>query len=264
MDKLLAIGSLLGNRFRVVELIGHGQVSAAYLAADLTEGGAWTLVWESLETFRMGHKPKGVLDYMVQDERHYLALRLEGQDLGLIHSAAGIVEEPWAALWMAQVCDGIGQWHTRSDDPVVCLKLGDIRLAHLRLTATGRAILPSSDLLSEPVTAVVPGQGLAFSAPERVLAKPLTVRSDVYALGAALYCLVTGTSPPDPRTLVEGQLELLAPRQARRSISGRLEKVILKAMSLLPDQRHESAMQLSFDLDRCVPRRLRHSQIGAF
>ncbi len=264
MDRLLSTGTQLDNRFRITEMIGQSGDSAAYLAADLDEGGAWTLVWESLEMFRMKRKPLGVLQYLARDDRHYLILRLEGQDLGLIYSAAGVLEESWAALWMAQVCDGIGQWHTRSEERVVCLEAGDIRLANLRLTATGRALLPSCDMLSEPLMAVVGGQRLTFSAPEKVLGEPLTLRSDVYALGAAVYCLVTGTPPLEPRVLKEGGAELVPPRQLRRGLSGRMEKVILKAMDLNPGGRHESAMQLSFELDRCVPRRLRRHQIGAF
>jgi len=264
MNKPLAAGIRLGSRFRIVELIGRSEASAAYMAADLGAGGAWVLVWDSLEMFRMRQKPRGVLQYLPQDEHHYLVLRLEGQDLGLIYSAAGIVEEGWAALWMAQVCAGIGQWHTRTEDPPVCLRTGDIRLADLRLTATGRAILPSCDLLSQPVTAVVAGQSLVFSAPEKALGEPVTARSDVYALGAALYCLVTGAPPPNPGALADGQAELIPPRKVQRSLSGRLEKTILKAMDLNPSRRHKSAMQLSFDLDRCVPRRLRRSRIAAF
>jgi serine/threonine protein kinase len=264
MDKPLVAGMLLGGRFRIAGLFGQGQASAAHLAADLDEDGAWTLVWESPEMFRMRHKPRGVLQYLTQDERHYLVLRLEGLDLGLIYNAAEVVEEQWATLWMAQICDGIGQWHTRGEVPVVCLRLGDIRLGDLRLTSTGRAMLPSCDLLTQPVEAVVAAQTLAFSAPEKALEQRLTVRSDVYALGAALYCLVTGTPPPDPRSLVDGQAELVRPRKVRRKLSGRLEKMILKAMSLNADQRYESAMQLGFELDRCVPGHLRRSQFGAF
>lgn len=264
MDKLLAPATLLDNRFRVVEQIGHGEQNAAYLAADLDQGGAWTLVWESLNIFRMRQRPTGVVHYLAQGERHYLVLRLEGQDLGLVFTAAEVVEESWAALWMMQVCDGIGQWHTRAEDRLVCLKSGDIRLAALKLTANGRAILPGCDLLSQPVQALVPGQSLAFSAPEKALGESLTARSDVYALGAALYCLVTGTPPPDPRAHKEGQVKLVPPRQINRQLSGRLEKIILKAMNPDPGQRYESAMQLSFELDRCVPRRLRRHQIGAF
>ncbi len=264
MDKLLATATMLDNRFRVAEVIGHGQRNAAYLAADLNQGGAWTLIWESLDMFRMRQRPGGVLRYLTQGDRHYLALRLEGQDLGLVFTAAEVIEESWAVLWMAQVCDGIGQWHTRAEDRVICLKSGDIRLAALKLTAGGRAILPGCDLLSQPVQALVSGQTLAFSAPEKALGEPLTVRSDVYALGAALYCLVTGQPPPDPRAHKEGQAELVPPRQLNRQISGRLEKTILKAMSPDPAQRYESAMQFSFELDRHVPRRLRRHQIGAF
>jgi hypothetical protein len=214
--------------------------------------------------FRIRQKPPGVLHYLDQSERHYLVLRLEGLDLGLVFGAAGVLGEEWAALWMAQVCDGIGQWHTRAEDRLVCLEAGNIQFAHLRLTATGRAILPSADLLAQPAAAIVPSQQLAFSAPEKDLNEPLTPRSDVYALGAALYCLVTGSPPPDPRALASGEAELVSPRKIQRNLSGRLEKTILKAMSLEPRRRHESAMQLSLELDRCVPRRLRRHQIGTF
>ena len=60
------------------------------------------------------------------------------------------------------------------------------------------------------------------------------------------------------------QAELVAPSKTKRGISGRMDKAILKAMSLDPNRRHASAMQLSFDLDRCVPRRLRRHKIGEY
>jgi serine/threonine-protein kinase len=261
MDELLKAGVQLENRFRITDVLGHSEASAAYLAADLDQGGAWTLVWQSLEMFRMARKPDGALQYLTQDECHYLILRLEGQDLGLIFQAAGVLEECWAALWMAQVCDGIGRWHTKVGDDLVCLRRGDIRLGHLRLTATGRALLPTIELLSRPLTAVVAAQNLAFSAPEKGAGARLTARSDVYALGAVLYCLLTGLSPSDPKALAEG---LVPPRKVRSKISGRMEKLILKAVDPDPNNRQETALQLSFELDRCIPRRLRRHRIGEF
>lgn len=261
MEKLLDTGTMLENRFRIADILGYSDTSAAYLAADLDTGGAWTLVWESLEIFRIRQKPQGVLQYLELGGRHYLVLRLEGLDLGLVYSAAGILEEGWAALWLSQVCAGVGQWHARAEDPVVCLEVGDLRLADMRLMATAQAILPSYNLLADPVKVIVPGHTLAFSAPEKMMQEPLTSCSDVYALGAALYCLVTGDLPPDPRALAEGQTNLVPPRKINQRLSSRVEKAILKAMSPNPDQRQESAMQLSFELDRCVPRRLRRQKL---
>lgn len=263
MDRLLTTGTVFANRFHISDVIGHDERRAAYLAADLHSGDAWSLVWESLDVFRMRQKPRGALNYLQLDGLHYLVLRLEGQDLGLVYSAAGIVDQGWAALWMAHVCDGIGSWHTRAEGPQVCLQVGEIRLGDLRLMATGRAILPSLDLLSQPAIVIVPGQGLAFSAPEKALQQPLTPQSDVYALGAILYCLTTGTPPPEPGVLVEEQAGLVAPRRIQRKLSRRLEKVILKAMRLDPIERHESAMQLGFELDQCVPARLRRKKAWA-
>ena len=262
MDKLRTTGTILKDRFRIVEPIGHSEGNAAYLAADLEQMGSSVLAWESTDLFRMRRKPEGALSYVTQDDCHFLFLKLEGLDLGLVYTAAGVLDESWAALWMSQVCDGIGQWHSRVHEYLVCLASGKIRLADLRLTIDGRAILPSRELLTQPVQAIVPGQSLSFSAPEKELGEQLTARSDVYALGAALYCLVTGTPPPEPRALVEGQAELVRPRQLQRRLSGRLEKAILKAMDLDPNRRQASAMQLGFELDRCVPRRLRRLRIG--
>jgi serine/threonine-protein kinase len=260
MDRLLKAGTMLEDRFRIADSFGDSERSAAYLAADLDQGGAWTLVWESLDLFRMRQEPKGALHYMEQAERHYLFLRLEGQDLGLVRDAAGAITSDWAALWMAQICDGIGQWHTRAGAPIVCLAYGEIRLADLRLMATGRAILPSCDLLSDPVDAAVPGQNLSFSAPEKVYGRLLTPQSDVYALGGALYSLVTGAPPADPRALVEERAELERPRKIQRRVSRRLEKVILRALRMDPGERYETARHFGFELDRCVPGRLRRQR----
>jgi len=262
MDRLLSTGTILEGRFRIVEPIGHSEASAAYLAADLEQTGSPALIWESTELFRLRRKPDGALSYVTLHDHHFLFLKLEGQDLGLVYTAAGVLNEGWAALWMSQVCDGIGQWHSRVDEYLVCLASGNIRLANLRLTVDGRAILPSRELLAQPVQAIVPGQSLSFSAPEKELGERATARSDVYALGGALYCLVTGTPPPQPRALVEGQAELVRPRQIQRRLSGRLEKAILKALNIDPNRRQASARQLGFELDRCVPRRLRRLRIG--
>ena len=79
--------------------------------------------------------------------------------------------------------------------------------------------------------------------------------SDVYSLGAALYCLLTGKTPFEGedvgavlRAVQRG--EFPPPRQLDRSISQPLEAVCLKAMALRPDDRFASPRSLAEDVER--------------
>ena len=81
----------------------------------------------------------------------------------------------------------------------------------------------------------------------------LAPTSDVYSLGATLYCVLTGKPP------VEGELGLMLqkvqrgefsrPRQLRRDIPAGLEAICLRAMALEPNDRYRSAQALADDLE---------------
>jgi serine/threonine protein kinase len=97
----------------------------------------------------------------------------------------------------------------------------------------------------------------AFMSPEQAVGDldKLGQRSDVYSLGATLYCLLTGKAPFDGENLDEvlnkvqkGQFP--SPRQVDPSIDKALEAVCLKAMALKPDDRHATARALADDIDR--------------
>jgi len=80
-------------------------------------------------------------------------------------------------------------------------------------------------------------------------------RSDVYSLGATLFCLVTGRAP-----FVEGDVEVVlravrggkfaAPRQVDRTVDRALEAVCLKALATLPEDRYSSPKALAEDVER--------------
>ncbi len=78
--------------------------------------------------------------------------------------------------------------------------------------------------------------------------------SDVYNLGATLYCLLVGHGP-FPTGGLEDVLDRVrrgifpAPRRLRRSIDPTLEAICLKAMSLRPEDRHDSPLALAEEIE---------------
>jgi serine/threonine-protein kinase len=120
-----------------------------------------------------------------------------------------------------------------------------------------RTLIPAS---SGSVVETVPGSALgtpAYMSPEQALGDhdQLGPRSDVYSLGATLYCLLTGKPPfaGEEAGVILRQVqrgEFSPPRSIDPSIDGALEAVCLKAMALRPDDRYPTPRALAEDVDR--------------
>lgn len=81
-----------------------------------------------------------------------------------------------------------------------------------------------------------------------------TPQTDIYAIGATLYYMLTGTTPVESITRVAS--DQLTPVQAvNASVSDHLAMALARAMSLRPDDRHASAAELSADLNATSPSR---------
>jgi serine/threonine protein kinase len=103
----------------------------------------------------------------------------------------------------------------------------------------------------------VPLGTLRYMSPEQAQAKHDLVdhRTDVYALGATLYELLTlepAIRGNDPRGLLRNLVEEEppAPRRLRREIPAGLEVIVRQAMAKDPDRRYASARELADDLRR--------------
>jgi serine/threonine-protein kinase len=119
-----------------------------------------------------------------------------------------------------------------------------------------QTIAPSSSGSSE----TLPGSALgtpAYMSPEQAAGDlhRLGPRSDVYSLGATLYCLLTGKPPQGGDDV--GELlrrvqcgDFPRPRQLDPSIDRPLEAVCLKAMATKPEDRYSSCRPLAEDIER--------------
>jgi serine/threonine-protein kinase len=120
-----------------------------------------------------------------------------------------------------------------------------------------RTLLPSS---ASGSAETLPGSALgtpAYMSPEQAEGdlERLGPRSDVYSLGATLYCLLIGQPPyagDDPgailRAVQRGQVT--PPRQLDPSIDAALEAVCKKAMALEPVDRYATPKALAEDIER--------------
>jgi serine/threonine protein kinase/tetratricopeptide (TPR) repeat protein len=120
-----------------------------------------------------------------------------------------------------------------------------------------RTLMPSS---ASGSSETLPGSALgtpAYMSPEQAEGdlEKLGPRSDVYSLGATLYCLLTGRTPvagDDVGALLRAvqRGDFRPPRAIDPSIDRALEAVCLKAMALNPEDRYGSCRTLAEDIER--------------
>jgi serine/threonine protein kinase len=119
-----------------------------------------------------------------------------------------------------------------------------------------RTLMPSSTSGS---SATLPGSAMgtpAYMSPEQALGDldRLGPRSDVYSLGATLYCLLTGKAPFEGevvdvlRSVQRG--DFTPPRGVDPSLSRSLEAICLTAMATKPEDRYVSCRALADDIER--------------
>ncbi len=80
------------------------------------------------------------------------------------------------------------------------------------------------------------------------------VRTDIYALGATFYHLLTDFPPPDAKSRVLNPRALKPPNQLNSQISAYVSEAILWAMEMHPDDRPQTIMQFSQTLFGHDPR----------
>jgi len=253
----LSAGQILNNRYRIVKLLGQGGFGAVYRAWDMNLDVPCA-VKENLEvsqtaqtqfrreasllaTLNHPNLPRVTDHFFIPNQGQYLVMDfIEGDDLKtMLEKAGGPLPEGQVLPWIAQVCDALTYLHNQQP-PVIHR---DIKPANIRITSKGRAVLVDFGIAkiydanlatTQGARAITPG----FSPQEQYGQGHTDERSDVYALGATLYTLLTGEVPVESVQRISRPMT--EPATVNPSISPAVESAILRAMESSPAERFQT------------------------
>jgi len=260
----LSTGSTLQNRYRIVQLILQGGFGTLYKAWD-TNLDKHCALKENLDTSPEAQRqflkeakilanlthtnlPRVTDYFFISGQGQYLIMDyIEGRDLQEIlevqmnvSRTRGRLSELQVFPWINQVCDALSYLH--SQNPPIIHR--DIKPANIRITLDGKAMLVDFGIAKtyDPklkttigAQAVTPG----FSPYEQYGKGKTDIRTDIYALGATLYTLLTGQEPPESVQRVVND-PLISPRQLNPDLSQRVSATMIKALQMDPIQRFQS------------------------
>jgi serine/threonine protein kinase len=275
LPQSLENGQILRDRYTIREQIGQGGTGSIYLADDKRLEGRLCALKEvehnqalpahvfeqAREQFfreasvlaRLDHPnlPK-VSDFFSVGPRDYLVMDyVPGKDLRERMQEARrnniFLSENEVLRWAVQLADALNYLH--SQEPSIIHR--DIKPSNLKITPSGLIKLVDFGLvkimaMDEVTITVIQGQGTALYTPLEQYGGDdahTDARADIFSFGATLYNLLTNEPPAEARKRFLDARSLTRPRELNPKISLRVEKAILWAMSLHPDDRPKSVIE---------------------
>jgi len=272
----LKTGDLLRGRYKIKKIIGQGGMGSIYLAEDTRLKGrlcalkevehdkslSKTLNKQAQDQFlqeatvlaRLDHPnlPK-VSDYFSIGDRDYLVMDyVPGDDLRTLMLKAKhqekFLKEKEVRAWAYQLADALIYLHTQN--PPILHR--DIKPSNLKLTPSGLLKLVDFGLVKvmapgEMTITIIQGQGTALYTPLEQYggdSAHTDIRSDIYSFGATFYHLLTNTPPADARERFIRPDCLKSLRSINPTLSQQMERAVLWALNLHPDERPQNMMQL--------------------
>ena len=274
---MLDVGAILQNRYLIIRKIGQGGMGAVYEAKDQRLGVIVALketivTGDSLQKAferearllaKLRHPALPVVsDYFFETDVQYLVMQyIDGKDLGQLLLEKGVFSLVEVLAWAERLLDALDYLHNQQP-PIIHR---DIKPNNLKLTDRGEIILLDFGLAKGSTTVLqntnnsvsVYGYTPHYAPIEQVEGTGTDARSDLYALAATLYHLLTGIKPADamPRVLsvVNGQKDPLLPaHEVNPRIPISISNLLASTLSQKRDERPANALAMKVALQKAI------------
>lgn len=267
---MLTPETVLQSRYRIVRSLGQGGMGTVYEAIDERLDSTVALKEtlfaderlrkqferEARLLARVHHQalPR-VSDHFSEGDGQFLIMQfIPGDDLAEKFTQR---RAPFPAgevfTWADQLLDALDYLHTQ-EPPIIHR---DIKPQNLKVTSRGQIILldfglakgQASEISRVTTSASIFGYTPNYAPLEQIQGLGTDARSDLYALAATLYHLVTGIKPPDALTraaaLVNGEPDPLKPaHEVNAAVPQVLSNVLHRAMAQNREQRFRTADEM--------------------
>ncbi|MBI2762200.1 MAG: Stk1 family PASTA domain-containing Ser/Thr kinase [Chloroflexi bacterium] len=267
------IGTILGGRYRLIELLGQGGMATIYRARDaqLERDVAVKVLrpeygrdpdffarfrQEAQSAASLNHPGVvAVYDYGTDPAGPFIIMELvDGEDLASIVRRSGALPARQAARLTSQIARAIAAAHTSG------FVHRDIKPSNVLVTREGRVKVTDFGIARAIAEAALtlPGTTLGsvhYFSPEQARGELASPASDIYSLGIVLYELLTGRRPwegDSAAAIATARLTgpVPSPSAIRSGVPPVLEAISRKAMATDPADRFETAGAMADALDR--------------
>jgi serine/threonine protein kinase len=260
----LEIGTRLHDRYQIEEELGRGGMGAVYRARDenigidvaikenLVESADFERQFKReaamLASLRHPGLPR-VSDYFtLEGQRQYLVMDyIPGEDARqVLVKAEGKLPIEQVLGWGLDLAEALVYLHNRTQ-PIIHR---DIKPGNIKITPDGHAVLVDFGLakaynIVQTTTIGAKAFTPGFAPPEQygVGTGRTDPRTDIYALGATLYNLLTGKLPADSMDRAMGTKALAPIRELRPKTPASVAEVLERALAVKPEDRWPSAVE---------------------